>query len=306
MLPDIDSLALFVKAAEFRSLTRAADACHIGLAAASRRIGLLEHKLKCTLLERSPKGVELTPAGATLLAHAKQLLVQLNQMQADMDDHAAGRKGRLRILANSSAMTQFVPADLARFSLANPDVRLIIEERWSAQIISAVLAGEADAGVIMEGGSTAGLDTMAYRTDRLAVVVPRGHPLTKLDEVLFSDALDYDFIALETGASLMRLLTEQAVDLGKGLRLRVQVRSFEVVCRMVQAGLGIGLLPFLAANFLSEAMDIEVLALADPWAVRQMLICVKKDRPHNLSLTRLLETLATSQGPPRESPPRGF
>jgi DNA-binding transcriptional LysR family regulator len=291
MLPDIDSLALFVKAAEFRSLTRAADASHIGLAAASRRIVLLEHKLKCALLDRSPKGVELTPAGATLLAHAKQLLIQLNQMQADMDDHAAGRRGRLRILANTSAMTQFVPADLARFTRAHPDVRLIVEEEWSPQIISAVLAGEADVGVVMEGLSTDGLDTMAYRSDRLAVVLPNDHTLAARDEVHFSDVLDYDLIALETGSSLMRLLTEQAVSLEKGLRLRVQVRGFEVVCRMVQAGMGIGLLPFLAANVLSEGMGLEVRALADPWAVRRMLICVKKDRPPNVSLSRLLEVL---------------
>src|SRR5690606_22027357 len=123
---------------------------HIGLAAASRRIGLLEHRVKCVLFERSPKGVELTPAGITLLAHAKLLLTQLNQMQADMDDHAVGRKGQLRVLANTSAMTQFVPGDLERFSRANPDIGLIVEERWSAQIISAVLGAQADLGIVME------------------------------------------------------------------------------------------------------------------------------------------------------------
>lgn len=296
MLPDIDSLALFVKAAEFHSLTRAADANHIGLAAASRRIGLLEHRLRCSLFERSPKGVELTPAGVTLLAHAKQLLIQLNQMQADMDDHAAGRKGQLRVLVNSSSMAQFVPDDLARFARENPEVRLIVEERWSPQIAAAVLAGEADVGVIMEGLATDGLDLLPYRTDQLAVVLPRGHPLCALDNLAFSDVLDHDLVALETGASLMRLLSENAVNHGKGLRLRVQVRGFEAVCRMVQAGMGVGLLPFLAANMLSDGLGIVVRPLADPWAVRQMLICVKKDRPPNPSLTRLLETLANSAG----------
>ena len=124
MLPDIDSLALFVRAAELRSLTKAADATHIGLAAASRRIALLEHRFKTALLERSPKGVELTPAGVALLVHAKALLLQINQMQAEMNDHAAGRKGSLRLLANTSAMTETLPDDLASFVAANPDVRL--------------------------------------------------------------------------------------------------------------------------------------------------------------------------------------
>ena len=106
MLPDIDSLALFVRAAELRSLTKASEASHIGLAAASRRIALLEHCFKTTLFERSSRGVELTPAGASLLPYAKSLLIQINQMNTEMRDHAHGSKGALRILANTSVMTE--------------------------------------------------------------------------------------------------------------------------------------------------------------------------------------------------------
>ena len=124
MLPDIDSLALFVRAAELRSLSKAAEASHIGVAAASRRIALLEHRFKTPLLDRSPRGVELTAAGVSLLAHAKALLVQLNDMNAEMTDHAAGRKGVLRLLANTSATTETLPEDLASFGKANPDIRL--------------------------------------------------------------------------------------------------------------------------------------------------------------------------------------
>jgi len=288
MLPDLDSLSLFVKAAEFHSLTRAADACHLGLAAASRRIGLLEHRMNCRLLERSPKGVEVTAAGMTLLAHAKQLLVQVNRMQADMNDHALGRRGRLKILANTSAMAQYVPADLARFVASDPDVGLVVEEGWSSQIAAAVLAGDADVGVVMDGVPTDGLDFLPYRTDRLAVVLPRAHPLAQLDEMHFSDVLDHELVALETGSSLMRLLSERAVDLDKALRLRVQVRGFEAVCRMVHAGLGLGLLPFLAANAFSGGMEIEVCPLADSWAVRRMLLCTRPDRTGDPVVQRLL------------------
>ena len=293
MLPDIDSLALFVKAAELRSLTRAAESSHMGLAAASRRISLLEHRLKAPLLERSSKGVELTPAGATLLVHAKAMLLQMNQMQADMDDHGAGRRGQLRIHANTSAMTEFVPDDLARYTRLNPDVRLIVEERWSAQIVAALLAGDADVGIVVEGVSTEGLEVFPYRTDRLAVIVPQGHPLASNEAASFIDVLDYDLIALEGASSMMRLLSEQAVHFEKGLRLRVQVRGFEVVCRVVQSGLGVGLLPYQAASAMSESMGLTVRPLSDEWAVRQMLTCIKKDRPRPLALTRLLEILAS-------------
>ncbi|MEJ8827072.1 LysR family transcriptional regulator [Variovorax humicola] len=291
MLPDIDSLALFVRAAELHSLSKAAEASHIGVAAASRRIALLEHRFKTTLLERSPRGVELTAAGVSLLGHAKTLLVDLNHMHADMSDHAAGRKGVLRIIANTSAMTEHLPDDLATFARANPDVRLVVEERWSLEAVSLLLAGEADIGIVVEGGRTEGLETFAYRTDRLAVIAPQGHALVQLEQMRFEDVLDHDLIALESGASMMRLLAEQAVVMERSLSLRVQVRSFEAVCRMVQAGLGIGLLPFQAAKVLGESMNLVVRALAEPWAERHMLLCVKKDRPPSLPLTLLLDHL---------------
>ena len=291
MLPDIDSLALFVRCAELRSLSKAAEASHIGLAAASRRIALLEHRFKTPLLDRSPRGVELTAAGVSLLGHAKALLVQLNDMNAEMTDHAAGRKGVLRLLANTSAMTETLPEDLASFGQANPDIRLVIQERWSGDILRSLLAGEADIGIIIDGARTEGLEVFPYRNDRLAVIAPIDHPLARDSNWSFSDVLEYDLVALEVGSSMMRLLTEQAIVLEKALRLRIQVRSFEAVCRMVQVGMGVGILPYEAAKVLAESMKLSVRPMNEPWAQRQVLVCVKKDRPAKPSLTLLINHL---------------
>lgn len=298
MLPDIDSLALFVRAAELRSLTKAAEASHIGLAAASRRMALLEHRFKTALFERSSRGVELTPAGASLLPHAKALLIEINQMHAEMRDHADGRKGALRILANTSVMTESLPDDLASFAKHNPDVRLVVEERWSAEIVRSLLAAEGDIGIIVEGLRTDGLDTFAYRTDRLAVVMREDNPLARVENLRFVDVLDDDLIALESGSSMMRLLADQAVLLEKTLQLRVQVRSFEAVCRMVQAGLGTGLLPYQAASALGRGMGLVARPFAEDWAERTMLVCVKTDRPANTSLAKLLNHLAATPRAP--------
>ena len=292
MLPDIDSLALFVRAAELRSLTKAAEASHIGLAAASRRMALLEHRFKTTLLERSSRGVEVTPAGASLLPHAKALLVEMNQMQAEMRDHADGRKGALRILANTSVMTESLPDDLAAFGRASPDVRLVVEERWSREIVPALLAAEADLGIIVEGINTEGLDTFVYCTDRLAVVMKPDHPLAKVSQMKFTDVLEDELIALESGSSMMRLLAEHAVIAERTMQLRVQVRSFEAVCRMVDAGLGLGLLPYQAANVLGKGLGLVVRPLTEEWAERRMLLCVKKERSGNTSLAKLLDFLS--------------
>jgi DNA-binding transcriptional LysR family regulator len=87
------------------------------------------------------------------------------------------------------------------------------------------------------------------------------------------------------------LLTEQAIVLEKALRLRIQVRSFEAVCRMVQVGMGVGVLPYEAAKVLAESMKLSVRPMNEPWAQRQVLVCVKKDRPAKPSLTLLINHL---------------
>jgi DNA-binding transcriptional LysR family regulator len=293
MLPDIDSLALFVRAAELRSLTKAAEASHIGLAAASRRMALLEHRFKTTLLERSSRGVEVTSAGAALLPHAKALLVEMNQMQAEMRDHANGRKGSLRILANTSVMTESLPDDLAAFGQSDPDVRLVVEERWSREIVQAILSAEADLGIIVEGINTEGLDTFVYCTDCVAVVMKSDHPMVAVSDLKFIDVLDDELIALEGGSSMMRLLAEQAVIAERTMKLRVQVRSFEAVCRMVDAGLGLGLLPYQAAHVLGKGLGLVVRPLTESWAERRMLLCVKKERSGNTALAKLLDFLCS-------------
>ncbi len=291
MLPDIDSLALFVRAAELRSLTKAAEASHIGLAAASRRMALLEHRFSTTLFERSSRGVELTAAGASLLPHARALLVELNQMQAEMRDHANGRKGALRLLANTSVITDTLPDDLAAFAHHNPDVQVVVEERWSEEIVRALQAAEADVGIVVEGTVADGLETLPYCMDRLAVVMPHDHPLAAFPSLGLNNVLDDELITLEGGASMTRLLAAQAAIAERTLQLRVQVRSFEAVCHMVAAGLGLGLLPERAAQVLAKGLDLTVRPLHEPWATRRMLLCLRKERGSTPSVSKLLTFL---------------
>lgn len=294
MLPDNDSLALFVKAAECGSLTKAAEVSHMSLGAASRRIALLEHKFKTILFERTSKGIHLTPAGAALVHYAKDLLVDLNKMQSEMSAFEAGNKGVLRVLASTSSMAQCLPEDLALFSKAHPDYKLIVHEAWSNEIIQSILAAEADVGIIMKGAFTAGLEVFDYRTDHLAALFRSDHPLAHKDNFSFSDVLDYDLIGLEGSANLMKLLTMEATNLGKTMKLRVEVRSFEAVLKMVQSGLGVGLLPKDVGLSKAASGDVVCRPLPEPWAVRQMLICTRQGQSKNLALTNFLSTLLGS------------
>lgn len=274
MLPDLISLALFLRAVETSSLSKAAEQSHLALAAASRRIALLEHRYRVALLYRSSKGVVPTPAGMALAVHARRLIEQTDKLTADLSDYAKGVKGHLRIQANTSAITQYLPPDLARFSSQYPDLKLELEENRSVQIAQAVREGRADIGVVMDGVDLEGLATFFYRTDRLVAIVPRGHEL-RARKAPFSQLLSHDLVGLDSSAAMMRLLAAAAAEAEQPLRLRMQVRSFEAVCKLVQAGMGIGILPEVAAQDFAPMMGLRLIRLTDAWAGRTMFICVR-------------------------------
>src|SRR2546421_7078582 len=140
MRPDLSTLALFVRIAETKSITKAAELCHIALAAASRRVAQLEDQFGVQLLFRTAKGVELTPAGSAMLFHARAMLGQVDAMRAEISDYSKGVKGMVRITANASALAQYLPDDLASFAHQHPSIKLSLEEERSGAIVESVHA----------------------------------------------------------------------------------------------------------------------------------------------------------------------
>ena len=290
MLPDLDSLALFVRAAEMRNLTRAAEASFITVPAASRRLSLLEHQFKSQLFERHSRGLELTPAGEQLLLLAREVIATVNHMRAEMANYTQGSRSVLRIHGNTSAMTQFLPADVATFQNTHPDVRLVLEECWSEDAVRRVRGGEIELGVIVEGADVTGLHVRPYRGDQLAAVVRLDDELPH-EGLKFADLLDRDLVGLDGSSTLTRLLAEQAALMMRAMVLRVQVRSFEAVCRAVEARLGIGVLPMAAARSFAPAMSLKVLPLQDDWAQRRMSLVVRSEPAAGSPLAALLSHL---------------
>ena len=295
MRPDLASLALFVRIAESRSITRAAGASHMALAAASRRVSQLEEQYGVKLLNRGARGVELTPAGAAQLAHARRLLGQADELRAELSDFTKGGKGLVRVHANASALAQHLPEDLASFCEAHPAVKVAVEEHRSGAIVQALRSGEADIGIVMEGAPTDGLQSFDYRTDVLVAVLPRRHAL-RGQQVPFSRLLAYDFVGLESDTVISRLMASAAVAEGKPLRLRMQLKGFDIVARMIQAGLGIGILPEVVARNFSRSMKLRIVPLADAWARRRMWICVKDLAALPASARQLVEHLMPKTG----------
>lgn len=292
MLPDLDSLLLFSRAAEFGSLTKAAETLHIAAPAASRRLALLEHQFRVQLFERHPRGLTLTPAGACLREHVRGILDAVYRSQIELSNYATGQAAVLRVCANTSAMAQFLPQDLADFQQQHPDIRLVLDEQWSEAGAQAVRAARADLAIVLEGPWTEGLRTWPYRSDRIAAVFRRGHA-PQGEQLALADLMGQNLVALEDRSSMMRLLAEKAAQTGQPFTLGAKVKSFEAVCRLVQVGSGVGLLPLHAAQAFEAAMGLEVVALSDAWAERRMSVCAG-NAPLSPALQALVVHLAAA------------
>jgi DNA-binding transcriptional LysR family regulator len=292
---DFVTLKLFVAIADERSLTRAAEREHLALAAVSKRVSDLESQLGIALLYRQPKGVELTPAGHALLHHARNVMDNLEQLNADLSEFSQGVKGHVRIHANTSAVIEFLPEDLSAFTRLHPQVKIDLEERVSSETIRAVREGLTDIGIFAGHVPADEVQVFSYRHDQLVLVTPREHPLAERGSISLRDAVGYDFIGLQQDASLHSLLQHSAHHLGMPLRLRIQVRSFEAICRMIHTGMGVGILPELAVRTYLPALDVRVIPLDDPWARRELKIAVRSLEALSMTARQMLEHLIASE-----------
>jgi DNA-binding transcriptional LysR family regulator len=288
---DLQSLRLFVALCELRSLSRAAARMNLAVSAASRRLRLLEQEVGATLMKRLPHGIEPTHAGVTMLRYAEAVLRLADQLIANLDEHRSGVRGRVRVFASSSALVQRLAQDLADFMRDNPQIKVDLEERPSVETIEALTRGQADLGIVVRGHAAAGLACVPYARDRLALAVFPGHRLHDRETVRFRDILDEEFVALDAGTAVHRLLVEKAREQGAVLRLRVQVRSFEVMCQMVREGLGIGILPEAALRPLAEALGLRLIRIDEDWARRDIDVCVPAQAELAPPTERLLATL---------------
>jgi DNA-binding transcriptional LysR family regulator len=272
---DFSTLRVFAAVAETGSFSKAAARVHLAVAAVSRRIADLEDDVATPLFVRHARGVELTPAGRAMLQHAREILFDVERMRADMSDYSRGARGHVRLGAITSAITQYLPEELKRFTAAQPQVRVELRELTSDAIVAALSDHLIDIGIVVPTFAFSGLETYAYHTDQLALVVPRTHRLAPRKRAALADALDEPFVGLAPSSSMASLLGAAA---GERMNLRVHVRSFDAMCRMIQAGIGLGVLPLPSARLHVSSMGLRAIPLSDEWARRTLLLAVRKER----------------------------
>ena len=300
---DLTSLQLFVAVCELGSIGRAAQQEYIAASAVSKRLSDLEAAVGTQLLYRHSRGVTLTPAGESLLHHARTVLFGLERMQGELSEFAGGVRGHVRMHANISAIVQFLPEDLGHFARAHSQIKIDLQEQLSPAVLHAVREGAADLGICTPGAGAqdAALQSRAWRSDRLVLVMPRGHALSARTALRFDDLLDCDIVGLHAGSSISLAMRAAAARAGRPLRQRIQVTSLDTLCRMIDNGLGVGLLPDRAFALLRGLGDLAAVALDEPWAERELRVFARDFDALPVAARLLVEHLTPTISPTPEN-----
>lgn len=288
---DLVTLRLFVAVVDAGSLTAGADRFGISLAAASKRIVELEQHCGVPLLVRGQRGVIATTEGQTLHRHAIEVVARLEQLAQAVDDLQLGASGHLRLCANPSACGGFLPALLGRYAALHPQVRIELEDALSEDGIRAVQKGSAELAVIGDNVPREGLEVVLCNVDELVLLVPRGHCLAQQTEVTVQEALAYDQVALARSASLTRKVIAAAETVGLTVKIRVQVRSFDAMCRMVASGLGLAVLPRTAAELYTRSLDLTMVKLSGTDMERRLLLAMRQRSQLSSAALALVELI---------------
>lgn len=269
---DITALRLFIAVAQAGSISEGAARIHLSVAAASKRISDIESRIGVRLLRRGARGISLTPAGAAFRQKALAMMKIADTMEEELSDYAQGIEDRIGIMANSASILHFLPADLASYLAANPRLRIDLQEQTSMRIAELLQSNQTDLGIFDADHTPTGVRTRLYREDRLMLITGREHPLAPCGRIDFAETLKYDYVGLHAGTAILTKMSQSASRMGRLLRLRIQVNSFDAVCRMVESGIGIGIVPVRVAQTYLDLNRIAAAELDDPWARRQLVL----------------------------------
>lgn len=285
------SLHLFILVCEEGTITRASERAFMAPSAISKRISDIEARFGTSLLKRSKRGVEPTPAGQALLRHARGLTRAMEHLDSELSEYAEGARGYVRVLANISSIMEFLPEELSNFMMDNPRIQADIEERFSLDVVRGIAEGNADLGICRRSMAVGNLEFLSYRQDHLAVVVGAGHPLADCSSIAFEATLDFEHLGLSAFATLNSFMRQKAEQRGRELRFRSYVSSFDAAYRLVQFGLGLAVFPREAVDRYVQLFDLRVIPLTDDWALGEFVICMRDRNALSLSARRLLDHL---------------
>lgn len=273
---DPADLRLFLAVAETGSLAAGAAKLRLSLASASARIKGMEADLDTALFVRHRRGLALNAGGQAFKRHASSLVEGLDRMRADMAAYGRTTRSLVRLAANTGAASEHLPADLGAFLAANPRIDVEIVEQRSVDVARAVAVGAAEIGVAADTAPLGDVRTFPYRDDPLWVVLARDHALAARKSLRLAAIADLPMVALPETRAQFDLVAEHAERLGKTLQVRTRVPTFDAVARLVASGAGIAVMSRIAAQRAAAALPVNGIPLADDFARRRLVLCVRR------------------------------
>lgn len=287
---DLYTLQLFIAVIEEGSIAAAAQREHIAASALSKRLSELERMLGTDLFIRRARGVEATKAAHALVRGARNLLHHADDLSSELSGYSQGTLGHVRLAANLSSIAQFLPRELRAFLTQYPGVTVDLSEMVSTEVTRSVAENAADIGIYSQSDDQYGLTTFPYHKDRMVLVAPCDHPLASKKSVAFVDTLAYDHVGMHRGSAANIMLAREAIAADSPLKLKFQVTSYDALISMVDAGLGVGIMPVKATE-LYVCSGIRTVPLTDAWASRQLKLCVRPGEALSAAAQSLLNHL---------------
>ena len=266
------TLALVVSVVRAGSISGGAKAMNLALAAASKRIADFESYVGVAIFSRLPQGVELTDAGRAIFHNILNILENVELLHRNIEEIGAGGRSHVRLWVSPAAIGERIPEQLSGFLQLHRDITVELEERDSSEIIKAVRESRADVGIFVDAMDGNGLQTKIYCEEELVVIVPASHPLAASPATTLAEALQYDFVGLLSGTPLAARVDYESSRLGRAPNFKIHVRGVETMCRMIAAGLGIGIVPEAAARRYLEHMQLSSISIEEGWAKRRLFI----------------------------------
>jgi DNA-binding transcriptional LysR family regulator len=266
------TLALIANVVRAGSISGGAKAMNLALAAASKRIADFESYVGAAIFSRLPQGVELTDAGRAIFHNILSILENVELLHKNIEEIGAGGRSHVRLWVSPAAISERIPEELSSFLQSHRDITVELEERDSSEIIKAVRESRADVGIFVDAMNSNGLQTSVYCEEELVVIVPMSHPLAATRSTTLAEALKYDFVGLLSGTPLAARVDYESSRLGRTPNFKIHVRGVETMCRMIAAGLGIGILPEAAARRYLDQMALRSVAIEESWAMRRLFI----------------------------------
>jgi len=288
---DLVSLSLFVAVAEEQNLTRAARLKYLAVSAVSKRIAELEQQIGTPLMLRLPRGIALTPAGHSLLFHARQVFRNLEKMEEELGDYAAGVRGHIRIFTISAALMSYLPRAVSQFLMNYPQTDIDIDEHTGLGVVQGLLQGEADVGFFSSWTPASGIEVWPWQHDQLSVMVWHGHPLAERGALQLADCVEEKMIGPHRESAVSHILQREARKLGKTLDIGLRVSSFVSMAELVAQKLGIAILPVNEIAKVANPHTVRCIPLVEPWAKRELYVGVKSYALSSPSVKAFIENV---------------